>query len=196
MGIERVAFIGWRGMVGSVLLERMRAERDFEGLTPSFFSTSQVGGPPPETGLPSSAPVLQDAYDIAALTQHEAIVTCQGGDYTKQVLPQLRLQGWAGYWIDAAREKRMDQDSVIVLDPVNRPVIDRGIDSGVKNYIGGNCTVGLMLMALGGLFAEDLIEWMTCMTYQAASGGGARHMRELVTQMALLGERSAVIIFK
>ncbi|MEE8165047.1 MAG: aspartate-semialdehyde dehydrogenase, partial [Myxococcota bacterium] len=167
--MRRVAFIGWRGMVGSVLLERMRAERDFEGLSPTFFSTSQVGGPAPQTGLPHSAPALQDAFDIAALTQHDAILTCQGSDYTKQVLPQLREQGWAGYWIDAAREKRMDEDSIIVLDPVNRSLIDRGIDSGVKNYIGGNCTVSLMLMALGGLFAEDLIEWMTCMTYQAAS---------------------------
>jgi len=194
MSIERVAFIGWRGMVGAVLLERMRAERDFEGLTPTFYSTSQVGEPPPETGLPGTTPALQDAYDIAALSQHDAIVTCQGGDYTKQVLPQLREQGWTGYWIDAAREKRMDEDSIIALDPVNRSVIDRGIDSGVKNYIGGNCTVSLMLMALGGLFAEDLIEWMTCMTYQAASGGGARHMRELVAQMALLGERSADLL--
>jgi aspartate-semialdehyde dehydrogenase len=179
-------------MVGSVLLERMRAEGDFTGLTTTFYSTSQVGLAGPNVGG-GSAP-LGDAYDIPALSQHDAILTCQGGDYTKQVLPQLREQGWAGYWIDAASAKRMDDDSVIVLDPVNRDVIDRGIDSGIKNYIGGNCTVSLMLMALDGLFGEDLIEWMTCMTYQAASGGGARHMRELVSQMAMIGEKSADLL--
>ena len=181
-------------MVGSVLLERMRAEGDFGGLTPTFYSTSQIGDAPPELGLGADAPLLQDAYDISALARHDAIVTCQGGDYTKQVLPQLREGGWQGYWIDAASAKRMDDDSVIVLDPVNRKVIDRGIDAGLKNFVGGNCTVGLMLMALDGLFSEDLIEWMTCMTYQAASGGGARHMRELIAQMAMLGERSADLL--
>jgi aspartate-semialdehyde dehydrogenase len=181
-------------MVGSVLLERMRAEGDFGGLTPTFYSTSQVGDAPPAIGPGHDAPPLQDAYDISALAAHDAIVTCQGGDYTKQVLPQLREQGWQGYWIDAASAKRMDDDSVIVLDPVNRRVMDRGIDGGFKNFVGGNCTVSLMLMALDGLFAEDLIEWMTCMTYQAASGGGARHMRELIAQMAMLGERSADLL--
>jgi aspartate-semialdehyde dehydrogenase len=188
MGIAHIGIVGWRGMVGSVLLERMRAEGDFDGLETTFYSTSQVGQDAP--GLPGGAPTLADAYDLAALSRHDAIVTCQGGDYTKQVLPRLREQGWQGYWIDAARAKRMDDDSIIVLDPVNRDVIDRGIESGIRNYIGGNCTVSLMLLALGGLFAEDLIEWMTCMTYQAASGGGARHMRELVAQMAMLGEAS------
>jgi len=188
MSIENIGIVGWRGMVGSVLLERMRAENDLEGLTTTFYSTSQVGEAAPDLG--SSVPILVDAYDLAALSRHDVILTCQGGDYTKQVLPQLREQGWKGFWIDAASAKRMDEDSVIVLDPVNRDVIDRGIDAGLRNFIGGNCTVSLMLMSLGGLFAEDLIEWMTCMTYQAASGGGARHMRELVAQMAMLGEGS------
>ena len=167
-------------MVGSVLLERMRAERDFDGLTPTFYSTSQVGAPGPELGA-DGVRALQDAYDLSSLARHDAVVTCQGGDYTKQVLPQLREQGWRGYWIDAASAKRMDDDSVIVLDPVNRDVIDRGLENGIRNYIGGNCTVSLMLLGLGGLFEEDLIEWMTTMTYQAASGGGAAHMRELVS---------------
>lgn len=174
--------------MGSVLLERMRAEADLAGLATTFYSTSQVGDPAPDVAGGSST--LLDAYDLSALSQHDAILSCQGGDYTKQVLPQLRERGWRGYWIDAARTKRMDDDAIIVLDPVNRDVIDRGIESGIRNYIGGNCTVSLMLLSLAGLFAEDLIEWMTCMTYQAASGGSARHMRELVAQMAMLGERS------
>ena len=196
MDIENIGIVGWRGMVGSVLLERMRAESDFAGLVPTFYSTSQVGVPGPENfdGLGTAAAPLADAYDIASLAQHDAILTCQGGDYTKQVLPQLREQGWNGFWIDAASAKRMDDDSVLVLDPVNRDVIDRGIDSGFKNFIGGNCTVSLMLMALDGLFEADLVEWMTCMTYQAASGGGARHMRELVAQMAAIGEGSADLL--
>ncbi len=193
-------------MVGSVLLERMRAEGDFAGLSTTFYSTSQVGQNGPDLSAPGSggspgsrtnasgSQPLADAYDLSSLSAHDAIVTCQGGDYTKQVLRKLREQGWNGYWIDAARTKRMDDDSVIVLDPVNREVIDRGIDSGIKNFIGGNCTVGLMLLALDGLFAEDLIEWMTCMTYQAASGGGARHMRELVAQMAILGEKTGDLL--
>lgn len=179
-------------MVGSVLLERMRAEDDFVGLTTRFYSTSQVGDPAPDVGEGSSP--LVDAYDISALSQHDAILSCRGGDYTKQVLPRLREQGWRGYWIDAASAKRMDDDAIIVLDPVNRDLIDRGIDSGIRNYIGGNCTVSLMLLSLAGLFAEDLIEWMTCMTYQAASGGGARHMRELVAQMAMLGDQSKALL--
>ena len=186
MSIENVGFVGWRGMVGAVLLERMRAEGDLAGLTPTFYSTSQVGDPGPEVG--SAPSVLADAYDLAALSRHDVIVTCQGGDYTKQVLPQLREQGWLGYWIDAASAKRMDDDSLIVLDPVNRDVIDRGIDAGVRNFVGGNCTVSLMLLALAGLFEEDLVEWATCMTYQAASGGGARHMRELIAQMSALSQ--------
>ena len=182
-------------MVGSVLLGRMRAEGDFRGLTTTFYSTSQVGGHGPDLSdrgaTAAGTSPLRDAYDVASLLEHEAIVTCQGGDYTKQVLPQLREQGWKGYWIDAASAKRMDPDSVIILDPVNRDVIDRGVDAGIKNFIGGNCTVSLMILALHGLFKEDLIEWMTCMTYQAASGGGAKHMRELVQQMAVLGDMSS-----
>ena len=189
MGIEKVGFVGWRGMVGSVLLERMRAEGDFAGLTPLFFTTSQVGQPAPEVGAP--APPLVDAYDIAELAGNDAIVSCQGGDYTKQVLPQLRERGWQGYWIDAASAKRLDDDAVIVLDCVNRPVIDRGFDAGLKNYIGGNCTVSLMIMGLWGLFREDLVEWMTCMTYQAASGGGAKQMRQLIEQMRQVGNAAA-----
>ncbi|MFP6654215.1 MAG: aspartate-semialdehyde dehydrogenase [Myxococcota bacterium] len=189
MQIENIGIVGWRGMVGSVLLERMRAEGDFAGLSTTFYSTSQVGEDGPRLG--SGPAILADAYELASLQKHDAILTCQGGDYTKQVLPQLRELGWSGYWIDAAREKRMDEDSLIVLDPVNRDVIDRGIESGIRNFIGGNCTVSLMLLSLHGLFREDLIEWMTCMTYQAASGGGAKHMRELVAQMAMIGDRSA-----
>ncbi|MFT5443255.1 MAG: aspartate-semialdehyde dehydrogenase [Myxococcota bacterium] len=189
MTIENVGFVGWRGMVGSVLLDRMRAEGDFAGIAPHFYSTSQVGIPGPDVGC--ETPPLHDAYDIAALARHEAIVTCQGGDYTKQVLPALRRSGWDGYWIDAASSKRMDDDSVIVLDPVNRDVIDRGIQTGIKNYIGGNCTVSLMLMGLGGLFSNGWVEWMSAMTYQSASGAGAAGMLELVKQMNALGHGSA-----
>ncbi len=185
MSVENVGLVGWRGMVGSVLLDRMRAENDFEGLVPVFYSTSQVGQEPPAVGVES--PALADAYDVSALSQHDAIVSCQGGDYTKQVLPKLRELGWQGYWIDAARAKRMDDDTVIVLDPVNRPVIDRAIESGVLNYVGGNCTVSLMLMALDGLFRQGWVEWVSAMTYQAASGAGAKAMRELVDQMDSIG---------
>jgi len=194
MTISNVGFIGWRGMVGSVLLERMRAEGDFKGLEPTFYSTSQVGQPGPDVGSGAAPSPLADAYDIAALSRHDAIVTCQGGDYTKQVLPQLRKQGWPGFWIDAASAKRMDDDSLIVLDPVNRALIDRGLESGIRSFIGGNCTVSLMLLALHGLLEADLVEWMTCMTYQAASGGGARPMRELVAQMAALGEQASDLL--
>ena len=183
-------------MVGSVLLERMRAEGDFAGLTTTFYSTSQVGEQGPDLsgeGGHGALP-LGDAYDVSALVSHQVIITCQGGDYTKQVLPQLREQGWDGYWIDAASAKRQDEDSVITLDPLNRDLIDQGIAGGVKNFIGGNCTVSLMLLALHGLFREDLVEFMTCMTYQAASGGGARHMRELVEQMGTLRDGSADLL--
>jgi len=179
-------------MVGSVLLERMVAEGDFSGLEPTFFSTSQVGQAPPEVGV--SAPPLADAYEISRLAEHDAIVSCQGGDYTKQVLPQLRESGWAGYWIDAASAKRMDDDTVIALDPVNREVIDRGIADGVLTYAGGNCTVSLMLMALGGLFAQGWVEWLSAMTYQSASGAGARNMRELVAQMQAIGNDAAALL--
>ncbi len=177
----RVGFVGWRGMVGSVLLQRMQDERDFEHIEPVFFSTSAVGGKPPAIGR--DTPLLKDAGDVAALATLDAIVTCQGGDYTSDVFPRLRASGWNGYWIDAASSLRMKDDAVIILDPVNRDVIDAALARGVKNYIGGNCTVSLMLMALAGLFQRDLVEWMTCMTYQAASGAGAQNMRELLTQM-------------
>ncbi|MBW1886609.1 MAG: aspartate-semialdehyde dehydrogenase [Deltaproteobacteria bacterium] len=190
--MENIGFVGWRGMVGSVLLDRMRAEDDFSGLAPHFYSTSQVGDPAPDVGC--TAPPLLDAYDVEALARHDAIVTCQGSDYTKQVLPQLRRSGWAGYWIDAARSKRMDDDSVIVLDPVNRAVIDRGIESGIKNYIGGNCTVSLMLMGLDGLFRNGWVEWMSAMTYQSASGAGAKGMLELMRQIRALGDGCADLL--
>jgi len=192
MAIERVGFVGWRGMVGSVLLERMLAEGDFKGLTPTFYTTSQVGQPAPDVGV--EAPALVDAFDVASLARNQVVVSCQGGDYTKQVLPKLRESRWRGVWIDAASTKRMDDDSVIVLDPVNRAVLDRALDDGCLNYIGGNCTVSLMLMALGGLFAQDWVEWTTAMTYQAASGAGARNMRELVEQMRFLGEGSSDLL--
>jgi len=192
MTIKRVGFVGWRGMVGSVLMDRMYAEGDFAGLEPEFFSTSQVGGPAPELGV--DAPPLADAYDIARLAGHDAIVSCQGGDYTKQVVPQLRESGWKGYWIDAASAKRMDADSVIVLDPLNRALIDRAIADGCRSYVGGNCTVSLMLMALHGLLREGLVEWVSSMTYQAASGAGARHMRELVLQMRAVADAAGDLL--
>ncbi len=179
----KVGLVGWRGMVGSVLMDRMRAENDFALIEPAFFTTSNVGGTAPKEaqGTP-----LKDAKDIAALAQMDVILTCQGGDYTTEIYPQLRQAGWHGYWIDAAKTLRMQDDAVIVLDPVNMPVIQTALTKGVKNYIGGNCTVSCMLIGLGGLFKADLIEWMTCMTYQAASGGGAQHMRELLTQFGTL----------
>ena len=180
----KVGFVGWRGMVGSVLMERMLAENDFDNIQPVFFSTSNVGGSGPDIGV-DIAP-LKDAMDIDAFSELDAIVSCQGGDYTKSVHAPLRESGWQGYWIDAASTLRMADDSIIVLDPVNRSVIDNGIAAGVKNYIGGNCTVSLLLMAIGGLLHAGAVEWISAMTYQAASGGGARHMRELLTQMGSL----------
>jgi aspartate-semialdehyde dehydrogenase len=180
--MKRVGFVGWRGMVGSVLMDRMRAEGDFDLIDePVFFTTSQLGLPGPDVGKP--VPALQDAMNIEALLPMDAVVTCQGGDYTGAVYQQLRDAGWKGYWIDAASSLRMKDDSIIILDPVNRDVIDRGLAAGIKDYIGGNCTVSLMLMALGGLFRENLVEWITAMTYQAASGAGAKNMRELLSQM-------------
>jgi len=177
----RAGFIGWRGMVGSVLMQRMLEERDFDHVEASFFTTSQAGGRGPDVGR-GSAP-LQDARDIAALARHDVLVSCQGGDFTNDIHPRLRAAGWKGYWIDAASALRMRDDAVIILDPVNRDVIDRAIESGVKDYIGGNCTVSLMLMGMHGLFEAGLVEWITAMTYQAASGAGAQNMRELVAQM-------------
>ncbi|MEZ4441394.1 MAG: aspartate-semialdehyde dehydrogenase [Polyangiaceae bacterium] len=190
--MTRVGFVGWRGMVGSVLMDRMRSEGDFEGLEPTFFSTSQAGQAAPDVGV--DAPPLVDAYDLQALAKLEAIVSCQGGDYTKQVEPELRRAGFTGYWIDAASAKRLDDDSVIILDPVNRQVIDEALSNGVKSFIGGNCTVSLMLMALHGLFRDGLVEWLSSMTYQAASGAGARNMRELVAQMHTIGGRTSKLL--
>jgi len=181
MDMKRVGLIGWRGMVGSVLMGRMQEERDFDLIEPVFFTTSNVGGKGPAIG--KDTPPLKDARSIDSLREMDTIITCQGGDYTSEIYPKLRSAGWQGYWIDAASTLRMDKDSIIVLDPVNRDVITAGIQRGVKNYIGGNCTVSLMLMGLGGLFEAGLIEWMTSMTYQAASGAGANNMRELLRQM-------------
>jgi aspartate-semialdehyde dehydrogenase len=176
-----VGLIGWRGMVGSVLVQRMREEGDFDHIEPVFFSTSQAGATAPAVGKP--VPLVKDAKSIADLTAMDVLLSCQGGDYTSEIYPALRQAGWNGYWIDAASTLRMADDAVIVLDPVNRDVIDRAMDRGIRTYVGGNCTVSLMLMAMTGLFRAGLVEWMTSMTYQAASGAGAQHMRELVLQM-------------
>ena len=196
--MNKVGFVGWRGMVGSVLMARMQAENDFAHIDPVFFTTSNVGGVGPRE---SKAP-LKNASSIADLQQMDAIVTCQGGDYTNDIYPKLRATGWDGYWIDAASALRMKNDAVIILDPVNMQVIKNALGRGVKNFIGGNCTVSLMLMALHGLFKEGLIEWMTAMTYQAASGAGAQNMRELLAQMgaahasagALLADPASAIL--
>jgi len=179
----KVGLVGWRGMVGSVLMDRMRAENDFALIEPVFFTTSNIGGAAPKE---AEGQPLKSAKDIAALKLMDVVITCQGGDYTTEIYPLLRDTGWHGYWIDAAKTLRMQDDAVIVLDPVNMPVIQTALAAGIKNYIGGNCTVSCMLIGLGGLFKADLIEWMTCMTYQAASGGGAQHMRELLTQFGTL----------
>jgi aspartate-semialdehyde dehydrogenase len=176
-----VGFVGWRGMVGSVLMERMREERDFDAIEPVFFTTSNVGGAGPSIGKPVGP--LKDANDVNELKKLDVVVTCQGGDYTNAVFPRLRATGWKGYWIDAASALRMEKDAVIILDPVNREVIDRALADGVKCFIGGNCTVSLMLMAIDGLLKQDLVEWVSAMTYQAASGAGAQNMRELLQQM-------------
>ncbi|WP_148862646.1 aspartate-semialdehyde dehydrogenase [Marinobacter fonticola] len=180
--MKRVGLIGWRGMVGSVLMHRMQEENDFADIDPVFFSTSQAGQAAPDVGK-SGVPALKDAFDLDALREMDVVVTCQGGDYTDKVFGPLRESGWDGYWIDAASALRMADHSVIVLDPVNRKVIDDAIERGVKDYIGGNCTVSLMMLALGGLLENDLIEWISPMTYQAASGAGAQNMRELLEQM-------------
>lgn len=178
-----VGLIGWRGMVGSVLVKRMLEEGDFASINPVFFSTSNAGGPAPTIdGVEAEEKTLQDAFDIETLAKLPVIVTTQGGDYTKEVYPKLREAGWDGIWIDAASTLRMQDSSIIVLDPINRESIDAGLEAGVKEFVGGNCTVSTMLMGLGGLFTQDLVEWGTSMTYQAASGGGAKHMRELLTQ--------------
>ncbi|HBF42222.1 MAG TPA: aspartate-semialdehyde dehydrogenase [Desulfobacteraceae bacterium] len=188
----RIGFVGWRGMVGSVLMGRMMDEQNFKDLEAIFFTTSNVGGKGPDVG--PNIPPLKDAYNIDLLTSMDIIVTCQGGGYTKKVYPQVRKQGWNGYWVDSASTLRMNDDSVIALDPVNRSIIDLGLSSGIKTYVGGNCTVSLMLMALSGLFASGHIEWISSMTYQAASGGGARHMKELIAQMEVLGSASKAML--
>ena len=185
--MTRVGLIGWRGMVGSVLMGRMKEERDFDLIDPVFFTTSNVGGKGPDIG--KEVPSLKDATSIAELRAMDVIISAQGGDYTKEVYPKLRESGWKGYWIDAASTLRMKDEAIIILDPVNKDVIKNGLSTGVKTYVGGNCTVSLMLMALGGLFDAGLIEWISPMTYQAASGAGARNMRELILQMgAIHGE--------
>ena len=186
MAMLRAGIVGWRGMVGSVLVQRMREERDFDHVEPVFFSTSQAGGKGPEIGTPVET--VKNAMDLAELKKLPVLLSCQGGDYTNDVYPRLRREGWKGYWIDAASALRMNDDAVIVLDPVNMPVIKDALSSNTKNFIGGNCTVSLMLMATAGLFERDEIEWMTSMTYQAASGAGAANMRELVEQMAKIGD--------
>ncbi len=183
-----VGFIGWRGMVGSVLMERMRAERDFDSLDATFFTTSNVGGNGPDIGH-GTKPLL-DAKNIDALSKHAVLVSCQGGDYTTEIYPRLRSAGWNGYFIDAASTLRMNDDAVLILDPVNLPVIENGLHKGIKTFVGPNCTVSLMLMAIGGLFRASLVEWLSSMTYQAASGAGAANMRELALQMQRLGVAS------
>jgi len=184
--MKRVGFVGWRGMVGSVLMQRMREENDFNDIEPVFFTTSQAGQAGPNVG--KDVPALKDANDINELKNMDVIVTAQGGDYTNAVYKDLRSSGWNGYWIDAASSLRMVDESIIVLDPVNNDVIKDGLANGVKTFVGGNCTVSLMLMAVGGLFEKDLVEWITPMTYQAASGAGAKNMRELIRQMGAIND--------
>src|SRR5450755_3619067 len=190
--MELTGLVGWRGMVGSVLLERMAAEGDFALIEPLFFSTSDPGGRAPS--FAKNETVLQNAYDLDALKRCATIITAQGGDYTKDVYPRLRAAGWTGYWIDAAKTLRMQDDAVIILDPINLPVIQAALARGVRNYIGGNCTVSCMLMGVGALFKADIVEWMTCTTYQAASGGGAQHMRELLTQYGSLHDEVRALL--
>lgn len=182
--MKKVGLVGWRGMVGSVLLERMQQQSDFALIDTTFFTTSQAGQLGPD--IAGDAKPLLDASDISELAKMDVVVTCQGGDYTNAVYPKLRESGWDGYWIDAASALRMVDESIIVLDPVNKDVIEQGLAQGVKTFVGGNCTVSLMLLALGGLFEQDLIEWVSPMTYQAASGAGARNMKELIAQMGAI----------
>jgi aspartate-semialdehyde dehydrogenase len=204
--MKRVGIIGWRGMVGSVLLDRMREERDFDLAAPTFFSTSQAGGDAPDIGGAGAASrgasshgaapgaMVHDAHDIAALAQFPILISTQGGDYTEVVHPRLRAAGWQGYWIDAASTLRMQKNAVIVLDPVNLPVMQSARERGIKDFIGGNCTVSLMLMAVGGLLRSGMVEWITAMTYQSASGAGAKHMRELLEQMGALHASAASLL--
>ena len=192
MGMVRVGIVGWRGMVGSVLVQRMREERDFDHVEPVFFSTSQAGGKGPDIGR--SAEAVKDAKDVSELKKLPVIISCQGGDYTNEIYPKLRREGWKGYWIDAASALRMKDDAVIILDPLNMALIKNALASGTRDYIGGNCTVSLMLMGMAGLFLRDEVEWMTSMTYQAASGQGAAAMRDLVAQMAAVGSHAGPLL--
>ena len=185
----QVGMVGWRGMVGSVLMERMHREGDFVHFAPRFFSTSQAGGPAPLGPLP-----VIDAGDLEALRQCAVVLTCQGGDWTSATYPQLREAGWQGYWIDAASTLRMNDDALIVLDPLNSALIEQALRTGLRNFIGGNCTVSLMMLALAGLLRENLVEWVTAMTYQAASGAGAQHMRELLAQMGSIHQAVAPLL--
>ena len=188
----RAGFIGWRGMVGSVLMQRMLEERDFDHVEPMFFTTSQAGGKGPAIG--KGTPPLEDARNVEALMRRQVLVSCQGADYTAEIYPKLRAAGWKGYWIDAASALRMRDDAVIILDPVNLDVIQRALSRGVKDFIGGNCTVSLMLMAMHGLLRENLVEWISAMTYQAASGAGAQNMRELVAQMGTVHQAAGGLL--
>ena len=190
--MKRVGFVGWRGMVGSVLMGRMLEEKDFDLIEPVFFTTSNVGGLGPKIG--KDVPALKDAKNIDDLKALEIIVSCQGGDYTSEVFSKLRAAGWNGFWIDAASTLRMEKNAIIILDPVNMNVIRDGMAKGIKNYIGGNCTVSLMLLALGGLYKAGLVEWMSAMTYQAASGAGANNMRELLKQMGEAHRAARVLL--
>jgi aspartate-semialdehyde dehydrogenase len=190
--VLRVGIIGWRGMVGSVLVQRMREERDFDHVEPVFFSSTQAGGRGPAIGR--DVEPVRDAHDLQALRSLPVLISCQGGEYTLEVYPKLRQAGWKGYWIDAASALRMKDDAVIMLDPVNLPLVQDAVAKGGRDFIGGNCTVSLMLMGMAGLFRHELVEWMTCMTYQAASGAGAASMRELVAQMARLGEGARTLL--
>jgi aspartate-semialdehyde dehydrogenase len=188
----RVGIVGWRGMVGSVLVQRMREERDFDHVEPVFFSTSQAGGQGPAIGKATGT--VKNATDVAELKKLPVIISCQGGDYTSEIYPKLRSEGWKGYWIDAASTLRMKDDATIILDPVNMGVIKDAVAKGTKDFIGGNCTVSLMLMGMAGLFQRDEVEWMTSMTYQAASGQGAAAMRDLVAQMAQVGSAAGALM--
>ncbi len=188
----KVGFVGWRGMVGSVLMQRMMEENDFADIEPQFFTTSQTGAPAPNVGKDS--PALKDAKDIAALKTMDVVVSCQGGSYTSAIFPSLRADGWQGHWVDAASTLRMDEEAMIVLDPVNMQLIEDAYTNGNKNWIGGNCTVSLMLMALNGLFKADQVDWATSMTYQAASGAGAQNMRELISQMGYIHQSAKALL--
>jgi aspartate-semialdehyde dehydrogenase len=190
--MKQVGIIGWRGMVGSVLLDRMRAEKDFDLIAPTFFSTSQAGAAGPQIG--SSKAVVHDANDITALAKLPMLISTQGGDYTQAIHPRLRAAGWQGFWIDAASALRMDKNAVIVLDPVNLPVMQAARERGIKDFIGGNCTVSLMLMAVAGLMRAGMVDWITAMTYQSASGAGAQNMREMLEQMGVLHASAAALL--